>query len=533
MSGCASIKELRGTPAGWENLPAKGNAKFADTPSILKVKLIPSSFVVKSKALCLPDEVDTNISVEFPGVELEKALYAISVYTGINVFLAKTNRLYATKSAVSDTATATGGSATQVTNSTVKSEYINRQTMNNPLAAMGLTPGSADVSKQDSRKLTLKYRGKLSKLLKIISENTGVFFTYEDGTIFITENENFSVVVPAYPKLLDEIEGVVMTLGGKSISYDKLSSRLNFNADYQSYKQIVDYCDKLRGNASLITMRILLLNIRLNDGTSSGIDWTKMIAGGGAQKPLSLGYSAQAQSQAISGASSTSTTSTTTGTTGTTTGSANDALTTLGAIGAATVFNSTGANLFVEGANFSISAMFSFMENYGRMSVLQNVFVESLSGTKGRIDVLTETPYVSEVSFSSLSTQATLPSQAVKTATAKDGVEMEILPFYNKQDGSLTIGLKMALLGVTRMVDLEAGQQIGRITQPETTRKNVETYLRMSPQQIAIIGGLIIEKSNDNMSGLPGDTYLSKNVVKSNSKEELVVLVKPTIIEFE
>lgn len=512
-AGCANTKNIKTLPVGWEDMTSKGTNSLSALPSVLKVKLAPQSFELKSQAMVLPPEVDTYVAVEFAGVELDKALYAISAYTGTNIILYRSDKGNQVKATSKQSSTSSGVDPS------------------NPGIALGGSPNNqnrmSSVNKTSqtlevvsSKKISLRYKGKLSALLKIIADNTGAFFVYEGDSILVTENENFSVSVPAYPKLLDEVEASISTLGGKNVSYDRLTSTLNFNSDYYSYKKIMEYCNKLKNNASLVTMRILLLNVTLNEGESSGIDWTQMVAGGGLQKPQSLGFSQAAQSATTTAASTTATTATA-------------AATNLGNFGASALFNSSGANLVVEGANFSVSAMMSFMENYGRTSVLQNVFVESLSGTKGKIDVLTETPYVSEISVSSLSTASATASQSMKTDKAKDGVEMEISPYYSKQDGTLSLGLKVSLMGVVRMITMSAGQQIGQITQPQTTRKNVDTYLRMTPSQVVVIGGLVLEKSEDSAAGLAGDSYLTKNVVKSKSKEELVIIVKPTIIEFE
>ena len=55
----------------------------------------------------------------------------------------------------------------------------------------------------------------------------------------------------------------------------------------------------------------------------------------------------------------------------------------------------------------------------------------------------------------------------------------------------------------------------------------------MSPWQVAIIGGLVNEQTNYSSTGLPLDTTLTKSYGNTKNKEELVVVVKPSIIEFE
>ena len=80
-----------------------------------------------------------------------------------------------------------------------------------------------------------------------------------------------------------EIRNNIEALGGTSISYDNLTSTITFQADFNSSERIAEFCRKLRENASLVTMRILLVDVSLNSTTSAGIDWTKFIMGYGTQ----------------------------------------------------------------------------------------------------------------------------------------------------------------------------------------------------------------------------------------------------------
>ena len=501
LAACSHIPDLKKAPPGWDDVAKRGTDTLSNLDnSVIKIKLPRKALTVPEKTLNLPVGSDVQLQVEFNSVDLEKVLYLVSVKTGVNLYFSRGSRL----------ATLKGGAA-----STPGAPPQNRDPH-----ASGDQSQNNDVK---SKKITLRFKGPLSDLLKTISENTGTFFLYENGTIMVSDSENFSVTVPSYPKLLEEIESSLSALGAKSIAYDRLTSTVNFNADFHTYKAISNYCTKLRNNASLVTLRILLLDVQLNADETSGIDWTKMVGGFGAQRPNSQGYSQTAQAASTASGTSSASSTTTTPTI--------DAAS-LGKTGASVAMSATGANLVMEGSKFSVSTMMNFMESYGHTTVLQNVFIESLSGTAGRIDALTETPYISEISFTSLSTQATLPSQAVKTDRAKDGVEMDIIPYYSRDDGSLTLSLKMSLLGVNQMVNLAAGS-FGSMVQPETTKKHVETYLRMAPSQVAVIGGLVLDKSNGNVSGIPGETYLSKSVSRSKKKEELVIVVKPTILEFE
>ncbi len=336
------------------------------------------------------------------------------------------------------------------------------------------------------------------------------------------ERETFSVLVPNYPDLLKTVEGNMVKLGAEGVGYDDLSSSMSFRADYAGYQRMKEYLDNLKNNVSLVTMRIVLMNVRLNNGNSLGIDWSQMAVGWQSQNIQNLGFKKLAKLD-----DSSSSTGTTTGTTTTTTPATN-----LFEQGIGALFNTSGANLFMESSRFSLSALFSFMENFGKYNVMQNVFVETMSGKKGKIEIVTESPYVSEIGISSLSSTSGATAATAKTSTAKAGVIMDFTPYYNKKQQMLTINLKVNVEGVNRYVTISAGSQLGSFMQPETTKKSVETFLRMKPEQVAIIGGLVYEMNDDNVNGLPGDTYLTKNVTGKKEKEELVIVVKPTIIEF-
>ena len=240
-----------------------------------------------------------------------------------------------------------------------------------------------------------------------------------------------------------------------------------------------------------------------------------------------MGYKSQAQNPfGVAALNQSNNGTATSGSTGTNT------LTPLSA-GAAAVFNGTGAELFVEAKNFSLAMLLNFLQSYGHYSIAQNIRIESMSGTKGKFAVLTKTPYVDAVQFTALTQQATTATAGFTSKMAKSGVEIEIIPYYNKAEGSLSMSLKVDVTGVTQMVTLQAGQQLGTVTQPEETVKSLENFLRFSPSHVAVIGGLTYEKLNNGSSGVPGDSYLSKNYSQSAQKTELVLVVKPTIFEFE
>ncbi|MEM4134392.1 MAG: hypothetical protein QXV73_04270 [Candidatus Micrarchaeia archaeon] len=338
--------------------------------------------------------------------------------------------------------------------------------------------------------LTIKYKGKLCDLFNLLSHKTGYFFDYRgDSTVIVEKEKTFSFIVPNYFELLKYVKDSIEKLGARNVSYDNFTSMLNFTVDYTGYERVKRFLQSLYRNASLINLRIVLLSVSFDSENNIGIDWSR--------------FTLDASDRLMRVKSDLN-----------------------------LVTNNQGASIVINRPKFSFSGFLNFIEKYGKYSILQNVYMQTLSGVKGRIEVVKETPYIKEVS---LSTSNTTTGTALGTATsdkAKSGVELEMVPYYDKLSDTLSINLKVVVSEVIRLINLNAGQQIGTLTQPEVSLKTVNTQLRLTPEQVIILGGLIYEKGYTNTSGLPFDSVLTKEMVQSKSKEELVILVKPTIIEF-
>ena len=498
LSACAVAPAYqKPSPSAFADMSETTTADLRSVPDVVSVPVPPGSFIVQEPILRLPEHSEKMLTATYADAELDRILYTIASHAQLNLMFLPTAR--------ADSAASTNFSAS-------------------PSAVPGAPAASASAPRMT--RISISFSGKTSDFLRALSQASGYFFTFENGTIIVKERETFNVTLPAYPEALREIEANLKTLGATRISYDRLTTSLSFSANSFELQKIKEYLQRARENASLVMLRVILLNVRLNDEKNAGIDWTKLAVGARSQKTVdSFGLrsdsSASSTSSTDSGSSSSSSTQ-----------AAVDALASTYRSGVGVLANTTGANLFFEAASFSVSGLLNFIESYGSFQISQNFFLQSMSGTKGKLDILTETPYVSEVSSNALLNPSSTLTQAVKTATAKAGVEMELFPIYNKADGTLSLALKASILGVTRFISLEAGQQIGRITQPETTKKSIDTYLRMTPSQVAIIGGLVFDRATNSAAGLPADSYMTKAYKAEHEREELVVIVKPTVLEF-
>lgn len=454
LFGCASFQDARTFQKGQAEQMAMQQTESIQP--IIKVEVPGDVFIIKSAYEQLPEELNVDVQVSFKNTDIKKLMRHLSQVLNINFI--------------------------------------------------------SDVGIQDDKRLvTINYFGKLRDFLAALSDASGYLIFYRNGTIILKDSEAFSVVVPQHPELLKEVAVNLEKLGGTGISYDRLTSSLTFRADHGSLKRIKDYLDKLKSNAALVKMRIIIARVKLSGERNLGIDWTRFTYGYGTLKANLQGGNVQA---AVPGAGS---------------------VVRQFEEGVRATFSQTGASLLIDAKTFSISSLINFLENYGKTEVVQNIFVETLSGTTGKIDVSTETPYIKSVAISPLigaapGAVATTIAQA-QADVAKTGVVLEITPHYNARARTLGVSLDAGVYGVTRFIDLSAGL-LGILTQPEVAKKQVSTYLRMSVGQIAVIGGLTHNRDANNIAGLPIDTYLTKTRQTITEREELVIVVKPTIVEF-
>ena len=513
MSGCVKPDMVVPTKqADQAGLIQQAERQLADSPAIVKMPM-GKSFILTEPDPGIPANLDMTLkNVEFFNADIQTILYSISKQKTKLNFIYETPKTPSFSSSSVSTYERAGTPAVATANSTNIEQ--------------------SSVKEDRVRQISISYSGKLSGFLKILATSSGYFFHYdaEAGAVVVKEREVFNMVIPNYTSfqkdvrqpgknfmIQEEIEASLKNLGAKDISYDTFSSTLSFSADSNGFKRIRGYIKSLRDNAALVTMRVMLLEVSLNSSQNSGIDWTKLV----------VGYKSQAQNPF--GVAATNATATATASASSTSASVTTPLST----GLAAVFTGTGAEVFIEAKNFSLGMLLNFLDTYGHYSISQNVRIESMSGTKGRFAVLTKTPYVSAVQFTALTAQSSTATAGFTSATAKSGVEIEIVPYYNKAEGSLSMSLKVDVTGVTQMITLQAGQQLGTVNQPEETVKSLEDFLRFAPSHIAVIGGLTYEKTNNASTGLPGESYLSKSYATKKEKTELVLVVKPTIYEFE
>ena len=125
----------------------------------------------------------------------------------------------------------------------------------------------------------------------------------------------------------------------------------------------------------------------------------------------------------------------------------------------------------------------------------------------------------------------------VTVAPFFSGIMLDVTPQIDQQN-NITLHVHPSISEVTeskRVVDL--GGTVPSITLPlaKSTISETDTIVRVPDGNIVAIGGLMSVDVRDNRGGIPGVREggfgdLVRNTSRTSSKNELVILIKPTVI---
>jgi len=196
--------------------------------------------------------------------------------------------------------------------------------------------------------------------------------------------------------------------------------------------------------------------------------------------------------------------------------------------------NPAGAvfGLALQASNFA--ALLQFLESQGNVQVLSSPRIATLNNQKAVLKVGTDEFFVTNVTTTSTTTGTS--SQQSPTVTVQpffSGIVLDVTPQIDEA-GSIILHIHPSISDVTestRVINL--GGQIAEIRLPlaKSTVSETDTIVRVNDGNIVAIGGLMSVDIRDNRGGLPGVSDLLRNTNRLVRKKELVILLKPTVIQ--
>jgi MSHA biogenesis protein MshL len=232
-----------------------------------------------------------------------------------------------------------------------------------------------------------------------------------------------------------------------------------------------------------------------------------------------------------------------------------------GIVGAGTVLGTTGAvsngdvsstpasnlSTAVTGRGFyglalqspNFSALINFLQTQGDVSVLSSPRIATLNNQKAVLKVGSDEMFVTGVSSSTTTSGNSAVSSPTLTLTPFfSGIVLDVTPQIDS-DGVVMLHVHPAISNVTEKVKAIDLGSLGNYRLPlaASTVNESDSIVRIGDGQIVAIGGLMVQTANDTRSGVPGLSEaplvggLFRQTSTVNSKRELVILIKPTIIQ--
>lgn len=193
--------------------------------------------------------------------------------------------------------------------------------------------------------------------------------------------------------------------------------------------------------------------------------------------------------------------------------------------------------LAVQTSNFA--ALISFLETQGTVHVLSSPRVAAVNNQKAVLKIGTDEFFVTGVTTNTQSTAAgTTTTPSVTLQAFFSGVVLDVTPQIDEK-GNILLHVHPSVSQVSTVNKSVNLGSAGSLSLPlaASATSELDSIVRGSNGQVVAIGGLMRQSSTADNSQLPvagrvpvlGNLFGAKSRV--NQKRELVVLIKPTIVE--
>lgn len=338
-----------------------------------------------------------------------------------------------------------------------------------------------------------------------------------------------------WTEVTNSLKAIVGTEGGRSVVVNPDSGVIVVRAYPNELRHVEDY---LKATQLVVERQVMLeakiIQVDLNDSFQAGINWAAFKTGN--------------NSRFAGGVITPGTTLGPDGTLSTTVGrnpdgsvpqtpdlTANPA--SPGALQAAA--GVPGGLLGLAFQTSSFAALLDFLETQGTVHVLSAPRIAAINNQKAVLKVGTDEFFVTNITTNTTTTgTSTTVAPTITVQPFFSGIALDVTPQID-QDNYITLHIHPSVSQVfdkTKNIDLG---QLGTFRLPlaSSNISESDTVVRVPNGNIVAIGGLMKQQSSDGRSQVPGlgDVpvlgNLFRNTNRSNLKSELVILLKPTVIE--
>jgi MSHA biogenesis protein MshL len=259
-----------------------------------------------------------------------------------------------------------------------------------------------------------------------------------------------------------------------------------------------------------VILEAKIIEVKLNDGFQSGIDWTAITN----NRASFIGTSSANSS------------------------SATDILS--GNAAAATILpGPTSGNLFaIGGSSSDFTGLIRLLSTQGEVQVLSSPRISTVNNQKAVIKVGSDEFFVTNISSSTSSnSSSTITSPEVTLTPFFSGIALDVTPQISENDDVILHVHPSVSEVVDQIKVITVAGQTQQLPLALSTVRESDSVVKAKSGQVVVIGGLMQNSSSNEDGGLPGlsDIPIIGNLFKQkkrvNNRSELVILLRPIVVD--
>jgi MSHA biogenesis protein MshL len=312
------------------------------------------------------------------------------------------------------------------------------------------------------------------------------------------------------------LESLIGNEGGRNVTINGAAGVIVVRATPAELRQVTEY---LRAVQVTIERQVMLeakiVEVELSKGSETGINWGLFRTGSNGGQVGLIGMAP--------GVSLTSSAS-----------NANVAVTP----GTGIITQAAGKGFYglaVNAPNFS--ALLSFLETQGDVQVLSSPRIAALNNQKAVLKVGSDDTFITSVTNNvTVVNNQQINNPTVTTRTYFSGISLDVTPQID-DNGTVMLHVHPAIsVAAKKSMTITLDEKVTELPGVALSINETDSVVRVRDGQIVALGGLMQQTGNNNESGVPGLSRapvvgnLFKYKTKSSTKRELVILIKPTVL---
>jgi MSHA biogenesis protein MshL len=196
-------------------------------------------------------------------------------------------------------------------------------------------------------------------------------------------------------------------------------------------------------------------------------------------------------------------------------------------------FNPLGSTFTLNASFGDFEAAIELLETQGTVQVLSSPRIATVNNQKAVIKVGSDEFFVTDISSNTVTAGSAInTTDSPELTPFFSGIALDVTPQIS-DEGKVILHIHPTVSEVEEQLKNIGGEDVPLAA---STIRESDSIVRALNGQIVVIGGLMQNSSRDadagvpGLSRLPGLGYLFKNKEKSGIKSELVILLKPIVV---